>query len=297
MKKAIFTLVVTFSLIGCGSDSNKSQTKPTEPSNKLEAVSALPSSPQLKPDVSYDEQLQSDIEQFVKLAHSVQYFYPSLASQNSNWPLFIAESIVELSQTPELERSDKGILLLRQIAPYLTNDEALLPEVNDNTIVSTWLQNAPLNQAVYTRTLLTQSYGELKNRDYSSNNLIAEVNYFQEALYFPLYLPENLELQGQTFQQLGRWQLSEEFQHTEICMASVSSMWAAINHFWPYFDQISVNWQNSLPNLLQACTEDDFIQKRAKIYTEFTKLKDNHIIIALPTPEQHLQNKYIPFLF
>ena len=297
MKKAIFTLVVTFSLIGCGSDSNKSQTESTESSNNLEAISPLPSSPQLKPDVFYDEKLQSDIEQFVKLAHSVQYFYPSIASQNSDWPLFIAESIIELSQTPEQERADKGLFLLRQIAPYLTTDKTLLPEVNDNTEVSTWLQNAPLNQAVYTRTLLTQSYGELKNRDYSSNNLIAKVDYFQEALYFPLYLPENLELQGQTFQQLGRWQLSEEFQHTEICMASVSSMWAAINHFWPYFDQISVNWQNSLPNLLQACTEDDFIQKRAKIYTEFTKLKDNHIIIALPTPEQHLQNKYIPFLY
>ena len=297
MNRAIFTLIVSFTLIGCGSDKTQPNDIPIDHSDKLEAVSPLPNTPQLKPDIVYNEQLRLDIEQFVKLAHTIQYFYPSETAQNSNWPLFIAESIVELSQTPPTERADKGLLLLRQIAPYLARSQSQLPEVADDTLVSTWIQNAPLDQDVYTRTLLTNDFVDLRNRNYSSNERIAEVGYFQEPLYFPLYLPENLELQGQTFQQLGRWQISEEFKHTEVCMASVSSMWAAINHFWPYFDQVPVNWQASLPNLLQACEENDFIQRRAKIYTEFTKLKDNHIIIALPTPEQYLKNKYIPFLY
>jgi C-terminal processing protease CtpA/Prc len=297
MKKIIFTLVVSLTLIGCGSDDTQPNNASIEPPNKVGTTSPLPSSPQSKPEISFDDELLLDIEHFVKLAHAIQYFYPSETSQRSNWPLFIAESIVELSQTPPVERADKGIFLLRQIAPYLVRNRDQLPAVNDNMKVSTWLQNAPFSQSVYMRSLLTQSYADLQNRDYTSIARVAELDYFQESIYFPLYLPENIELQGQIFQQPGRWQLSEEFEHAEICMASVSSMWAAINHFWPYFDQVSVDWQSSLPNLLEACTKGDFVEKRAKIYSEFTKLKDNHIMIAMPTPEQYKEDKYIPFLY
>lgn len=298
MKKTIFILTICANLFACGGSNNSQNTNTLdENSNELVAAPTLPTSPQPKPETSFDAQLLLDIEEFVKLAHAVQYFYPSTQTRDSDWPLFIAESTIELSQTPTANRADKGIALIRQIAPYLVSQQGQLPTVNDTTEVSTWQQNAPSSQRTYTRTLRTQNYRDLSNQNYVANALFTQLDYYQQTLFLPLYLPSNSELTGQTFQQLGRWQLSEDFQHTEICMASVSSMWAAIEHFWPYFSQVSVNWPQSLPLLLQACTEQDFIKRKTKIYTEFSKLKDNHISISLPTPEPYIANKYVPFLY
>lgn len=298
MKKTIFILTICANLVACGGSNNSQNANPpNENGNELITAPTLPNSPKPKPEPTFDAQLLIDIEEFVKLAHAVQYFYPSTQSRDSHWPLFIAESIIELSQTPTANRADKGIELIRQIAPYLVNQQRLLPAVNDATEVSTWRQNAPISQRTYSRNLRTQNYRDLSNQNYVAQSLFTPLAYYQQTLFLPLYLPTNLEHSGQTFQQLGRWQLSQDFQNTEICMASVSSMWAAIEHFWPYFSQVAVNWPQSLPLLLQACTEQDFNTRRTKIYTEFGKLKDNHISIALPTPEQYIANKYVPFLY
>ena len=297
MKKTTIILITYVFLSGCGSHSEKTSTPTNETTTQLTPAPALPNSPQPKPSISYDDQLLFDIEEFVKAAHSIQYFYPSEETKNSTWPLFIAESIIELSQTEVNNRAERGITLLRQIAPYIAQSKTQLPKIDDNTQVSVWWQDGPIQQDVHTRNLMTQSYGNLKNQDYMGSNLHAELNYYQETFYFPLYLPVNAELKGQTFQTLGRWQLTQAFEYTEICMASVSSMWSAIAHFWPYFDQIPVNWQQSLPELLSACTEQDFQQKTSRIYEEFTKLKDNHISISVQTPEQELLNKYVPFVY
>ena len=299
MKNNLITLFVVYSLAGCsGNNNDTNQTLSlTKKGSQLPPVAALPSNPIEKPTVDYDEQLLLDIEEFVKIAHAVQYFYPSEESKNSDWPLFIAESIIELSQTPINERASKGIELVRQIAPYLTYEQNQLPNINEQNQASTWRHNSPINEDVYDRTLLTDSYQALQNESYVSNHLFTELDYHQISVYLPLYLPTDTELSGQTYRTLGRWQLTQNFMESEVCMASVSSMWASIQHFWPYFSQVTVDWQSSLPHLLSACTVDDFLERRGQIYSEFTKLKDNHINIALPIPEQYLRNRYIPFLY
>ena len=299
MKNNLIALFVVYSLAGCGGNNNDTnQTLSlTEKGSQLPPVAALPSNPIEKPTVDYDEQLLLDIEEFVKIAHAVQYFYPSEESKNSDWPLFIAESIIELSQTPINERASKGIKLVRQIAPYLTYKQNQLPNIDEQNQASTWRQNSPINEDVYDRTLLTDSYQALQNESYVSNHLFTELDYHQISVYLPLYLPTDTELSGQTYRTLGRWQLTQNFMESEVCMASVSSIWASIQHFWPYFSQVTVDWQSSLPHLLSACAVDDFLERRGKIYSEFTKLKDNHINIALPIPEQYLRNRYIPFLY
>lgn len=299
MKKNIVVVFLMCWLAGCGGSNNDTSQSPSlsENSSQPPPVNTLPSNPIEKPTIDYDDQLLTDIEEFVKLAHAVQYFYPSEESKNSDWPLFIAESIIELSQTPVNERASKGIELVRQIAPYLTSVQNQLPNIDEQNQASTWRQNSPIDEDVYSRALITSSYRALQTESYVSNHLFTELDYHQTSVYLPLYLPSNNELTGQTYRTLGRWQLTQNFMENEVCMASVSSMWASIQHFWPYFSQVSVDWQSSLPNLLSACTEDDFLKRRARIYSEFTKLKDNHINIALPLPEQYVRNRYIPFLY
>ena len=77
MKNNLIALFVVYSLAGCGGNNNDTnQTLSlTEKGSQLPPVAALPSNPTEKPTVDYDEQLLLDIEEFVKIAHAVQYFY------------------------------------------------------------------------------------------------------------------------------------------------------------------------------------------------------------------------------
>lgn len=299
MRRQLFFICISLCLVACGGggnsenqDTSSEVSQGTPPDN-----TRLPSAPQPRPAVTFNEILIDDIEDFVTLAHSVQYFYPSEEVRDSDWPLFIAESIVELSQTNEAERSDKGIELLRQIAPYITTAQNQLPALEQQTQVAAWQQNAPFSQVTYDRNLLSGTYASLSNRAYLPSNPYTTQAYDQQTLYFPLYLPVQTTLSGETFSRLGRWQLEEAFAQPEICMATVSGMWAMIQHFWPYFQQVEVNWSQSLKPLLTACTEPSHTQRESQIFSEFTKLNDNHLSIALPDPERQPYRYYMPFLF
>ncbi|TMP39584.1 S41 family peptidase [Pseudoalteromonas rubra] len=299
MRRQLLFICVSLCLVACGSsgDSNNQDTSsgvsPLTPSDKTN----LPSTPQPRPSVTFDKALMENIEDFVTLAHSVQYFYPSEEVKNSDWPLFIAESIVELSQTNETERADKGIELLRQIAPYITTRQNQLPALAQQTRVTSWKQNAPFSQVTYDRSLMSGTYDSLSNQTYLPSHPYTTQAYAQQTLYFPLYLPVQTQLSGDTFSKLGRWQLETSFAQPEICMATVSGMWAMIQHFWPYFQQVEVNWSQSLKPLLAACTEPSHTLRESIIYTEFTKLNDNHLSIVLPDPDRQPYRYYMPFLF
>ncbi len=298
MNRTLLSLIFSSVLFGCGgSETQNAQENDVQEPDKLKAVSPFPSSPQAKPTIDFDQQLMSDIEDFVKVAYSVKYFYPSTENQDSNWPLFIAESLVDLSQTEPAQRTELGIERLRQIAPYIAFNRAQLPEINDQTTVSTWKQNAPINQSVYTRTLLTDDFSSLKNDEYSASDRFAELNYGAQTLYLPLYLPTDKQIQGYTYQEPGKWQIDNNFEQPEICMTTVSEMWASISHFWPYFKQIDVDWAQSLTPLLTACTDDDVLRKQNSLFAEFSKLNDNHISIVFPTPEEYRFKSYIPFTY
>ncbi|TMP32621.1 peptidase S41 [Pseudoalteromonas rubra] len=301
MRNKLLITCVSLCLTACGGSGNESGNDNLQPPGSSPLTppdnNRLPSSPQARPDISFNEAMIEDVEHFVTLAHSVQYFYPSEAVSVSDWPLFIAESIVELSQTEDAARADKGIELLRQIAPYVTTQQGHLPTLEQQTQVAAWQQNAPFSQVLYERGLRSGQYGSLSNQAYMPSNRYATLNYGQQTVYIPLYLPTQTQLTGDTFSRVGRWQLTENFAQPEICMATVSGMWAMIQHFWPYFHQIELNWTQSLKPLLNACTESDLTQRNTRIYTEFTKLNDNHLSIALPDPELLPFDYNMPFFF
>ncbi|KAF7781763.1 hypothetical protein PRUB_b1090 [Pseudoalteromonas rubra] len=301
MRNQLLFICVSLCLTACGDSGDNNGNENTQPPGSSPVSppenNRLPDSPQARPDVTFNDALIDDVEHFVTLAHSVQYFYPSEEVSASDWPLFIAESIVELSQTEEAARADKGIELLRQIAPYVTTQQDHLPILEQQTQVMAWQQNAPFSQRLYERDLRSGNYGSLSNQSYLPSNRYATLDYGQQRVYIPLYLPAQTQLTGDTFSRVGRWQLTENFEQPEICMATVSGMWAMIQHFWPYFHQIELNWAQSLKPLLNACTESDLTQRNTRIYTEFTKLNDNHLNIALPNPELSPFGYYMPFFF
>ena len=281
MIKQLTSIILCFVLTACGSDTNN--TTPTDvTSNKPPTNTPLPTSPKPLPDVSFDQSFIDDVSEFVKLAHAVQYFYPSAEVRGSDWSLFIAESIVELNQTPSKERKEKGIELIRQIAPYLVTQQNHIPKLLPDTQTYTWIQNASAHFSVYTRLLVSATLAEIQEEKYAPSKQFVTLNFYQSPLYLPLYLPVKTELSGGTFTQLGRWQIESNFARTEACMATVSGMWANIQHFWPYFEQIDIDWSASLIPLLTACKTEEPERRLQLIKTELTKLNDNHIIVKTP---------------
>lgn len=294
--KIIKICALALALSGCGGSSSDA---PTETPTNITPPPIIDSPTSLKPRpiINFNSALLEDIEQFVKLTHSVQYFYPSEAVRDTEWPLFIAHSILELSQINEQNRLTKGLEILQTIAPYISTDENDIPQITSQTDVLTWIQDSPLDQNAYTRKLRTNTFNSFINDHSAPSNRQTALSYGQETIYLPLYLPTQSQSQGAIFKSPNLWTVDTNFNEPEVCMAIVSSMWAKIQHFWPYFSQISVAWPQSLAKLLTACTHDDFEQRQTLIYTEFTKLKDNHIHIALPTPEHLRIEYYVPFLY
>ncbi|MCG9769231.1 peptidase S41, partial [Pseudoalteromonas piscicida] len=281
MIKQLTSIILCFVLTACGSDT--SDTTPTDiTSNKPPTNTPLPSSPTPLPNMSFDQSFIDDVSEFVKLAHAVQYFYPSAEVRGSDWSLFIAESIVELNQTSSTNRREKGIELIRQIAPYMVTQQNHIPKLLPNAQTYTWIQNAPANVSAYTSLLTAGTFNELQEREFAPNELFVTLNFYQSSLYLPLYLPVKTELTGGTYTELGRWQVEPNFAHIETCMATVSGMWANIQHFWPYFEQIDVDWPASLNPLLATCLIEEPNKRLQLINTEFTKLNDNHIVVKTP---------------
>lgn len=242
-----------------------------------DAIKLLP-----PPAVNVDRQLLRDIKQFVKFAHKVKFFYPSQAVADTNWDKFIAETIVEMSQARSYQRQEIGLRRLREIAPFMTERKQELPTLSDGEQVVTWEQIAARTQHSYTRSLVAGELTEMRMDPRIPDSAFSRVRYGWRTVYLPLYLSQHASEQGRRVDDYRLWDIGTDFASLPVCMSTMSGMWGEIHHFWPYFEQVDVNWRRSLTPLLKACTEDVRTERIMAINREFKKLQDNHVSIGYP---------------
>ncbi|MCG7535604.1 S41 family peptidase [Pseudoalteromonas sp. OOF1S-7] len=242
-----------------------------------DATTLLPS-----PAVNLDRALLKDIKQFVKFANKVKFFYPSQAVAATNWDKFVAETIVELSQTEPYRRQEVGLQRLREIAPFIVERRRELPDLRGNEPAVAWQQDAARTIYYYTRQLSTGNHETMKANVQLPDRNFARVKYGWRTLYMPLYLPQSASDQGLNYSDYRQWQVGTDFSSSVVCMSTVSAMWGEIHHYWPYFEQVDVNWQRSLMPLLKACTEEVPTTRIKAINSEFKKLQDEHVRIFYP---------------
>ncbi|TMP24381.1 hypothetical protein CWB99_22440 [Pseudoalteromonas rubra] len=258
---------------------------------EADATTLLPS-----PTVNLDRALLKDIKQFVKFANRVKFFYPSQAVAATNWDKFVAETIVELSQTEPYRRQEVALQRLREIAPFIVERRRALPDLSKHEPVVTWQQEAARTIHYFTRQLSTGNHETMKANLQLPDSNFVRVKYGWRTLYMPLYLPQSASEQGLNYSDYRQWQVGTDFSSPVVCMSTVSAMWGEIHHYWPYFEQVDVNWQRSLMPLLKACTEEVPTTRIKAINSEFKKLQDEHVRISYPLGYEPQPSYNYPFI-
>lgn len=229
---------------------------------------------------SYEEVIP-DLRAFSELVHQVRYFYPSEAVEHSDWDSFLRDSFKVLRDTSRDDRAEKGLELIQAIAPYVERNAALLPPVDSDDRVNSWIQSGASTNHIYYRYLAEGTFQELTQLPFYTKQTYYTTSYQGQAVHIPLHIPIDSPLQGTVYQAGNPYNLVTNMTGTETCMAAVSSMWAEIQHFWPYFDQVEVNWSQAHSPLLNACTGPKE-EISLKVNEQFSLLRDNHMWISYP---------------
>ncbi|KAF7781084.1 hypothetical protein PRUB_b0193 [Pseudoalteromonas rubra] len=247
------------------------------------------------PELKLDRALLKDVKQFVKLANKVRFFYPSQAVAETDWDKFVAETVVAMSQVHSYQRHQLGLQKLREIAPFINDLWQQLPELSDSDPAVAWKQSAARTFYAYQRLLSHHTYSEIKQNRFLPERDFVRVRYGWRTVLLPLVLPQHASEQGQSYRDYRRWQVGTDFKSLPVCMSTVSGMWSEIQHFWPYFEQIEVNWQQALGRLLKACAAETQFERAKAIQREFKKLQDNHVYIYFPDGYQPKNTYEYPF--
>ncbi|MDK2596098.1 S41 family peptidase [Pseudoalteromonas obscura] len=219
-----------------------------------------------------------DIIEFSEFVHRVRYFYPSEVVSDTQWDYFLEHVISDMVKQPATARMQYAMLELKKVAPYIEVDKGKLPVLDKQGAARTWYNGAARWFYVYERTLLSDKPEELKSSMLTAKSDFYSDIYDSQAVYWPLYLSEQDSLAGKAFKEQKR---NLSLHQPAMCMAALSSIWGEIYHFWPYFEQVDVNWQDSHSVLLQACIDEPGnFETTAR--RELSKLQDNHLYFGLP---------------
>ncbi|MDK1288283.1 S41 family peptidase [Pseudoalteromonas umbrosa] len=221
-----------------------------------------------------EQRLINDIAEFTELVHRVRYFYPSKTNESTAWEYFLKSSIQTLLNQPEENRLEHGLTLLKSITPLIEREANSLPKLNDNYKLHHWINFGPRNFNFYFRSIFEADPLYIP----APETQIYSDSYNGKPLYWPLFIrTEDLYLGTAYEANEGKVSLED----TATCMAAISSIWGEIQHFWPYFHQVNVDWQSSHLALLKGCL-GDIEQLEQIIQIEFTKLQDNHVWVGVP---------------
>ncbi|MDK1288274.1 S41 family peptidase [Pseudoalteromonas umbrosa] len=247
------------------------------------------------------EQALPDILMFSEFAHRIRYFYPSDAVSGTRWEFFLEEVIHDMVALPEHARLTYALGQLKKIAPYIVTEPSKLPIVKDNDVAHAWAASGAHNFSSYNRDILSGNFSELINDIRTPKSIVYNDVYDNQAVYWPLYLNNQDSQKGQAF-----WRVMKKssMKNPATCMAALSYTWAEIYHFWPYFEQVAVNWQESHSALLKGCLGNPS-ELTNIVNVEFKKLQDNHLSVRfseeftesgdyqLPLQVQYVEGKAI----
>lgn len=278
-------LFLSMLAIGCGDSTDK-----IEPVVTIEPPPVIISQIPL-PMLSVDNKVE-EVATFIQLAYQVQYFHPSDGVNETNWDEFISYGIFRIAKT---NNNDDFVALLRElftnIAPNLKINGQSAFEVDapkETDTVSIWYNKGykdpnEVSSSVYERQNIVMEYSVLKDLGY-----LDKVNYrYTLPLSIEIDLPIVLAvIDGQTLpeskgeiEDFDNYEIETVFTNTYARLVAAGQLWAVIQHFYPYLNELELNWQNELAPLLTGCIEstDSCGMAMRKL---LAKTGDNHNYIS-----------------
>ncbi|MFS1518768.1 S41 family peptidase [Bacillus sp. SCS-151] len=285
---------------------------------------AINSNETAAPEPISNERMIENITAFTKLFGYIQYFHPSDEAAQIDWNNFAVYGVNEVKSARN-DKELKGALLelFTPIAPTLIifeNSEkanVILPEVPDNKeqLETVAWGHMGLETGVwegYSSERFYANYSEqllVFNKELTYGSTITKSLSSNLQCIFPLVLlADNKKTVGTTrsslieFSELEGKLIDFNYSFRDTKLAVVVATWNAIQHFYPYFDVIEVDWNQQLEKTLMKTlsinnTED--LVMELKLMLE--KLQDGHAIVfkngtnysSLPFAIDLLENQFI----
>jgi len=298
MYKSILVFLLSVFFIGCGGSADSSKQETT--------VESLPatSKPSL-PEVSLVDKTQR-IVAFIQLTNQVRYFHPSDGASQTKWDDFTSYGIYRTAITTSQEDFIATLrALFATMAPNLKiNGQGSIEgeTLNDTDTITFWSQTGyvdakDMNNSVYKRVRDQRGLGYWRNLYNLDTNYQASL-----ASSIDIDLPIILAMQGsKTLPEskaliagIQDYEIDTRFTNSYARLAAAGQLWAVLQHFYPYLDELDLNWSNELSPLIDSCiesTENCGMAMRKLL----TKTGDNHNYLSSQHTE--LGNYTLPVSF
>lgn len=230
------------------------------------------------------------LESFSKIATLVRYFHPSDGAANTDWDKFLVYGSFRVaSVNGDAEYVATLRELFSSLAPTMRIDGSAPSNFDHshNGLFRLYVQDGYVDEYetrpnIYQRLRWDVTGQELATSEFAPPEMIFQHHDRFVTIELPmLAVVQNNRTQPEStpFRNSERYELPTHIDNPFVCVASVSKIWGAIEHFFPYFAQRPVDWSAELRPLLVTCTDTDRLTMDKQIRLALTKLGDNHITI------------------
>ncbi len=281
MNRLLFASLLSVLLLGCSSGENRKdqQTEIPEP----------PQQKQEMPIVDYSEKIDRLVT-FSRVSGAIQFYYPGDGAAATDWDRFNVYGFYRIATT-ESEADFVATMreLFSEVAPDVAfdDDNFAMPVFEQSESVKSVSYDGYMDTYEDTRDTGYDIYHNVSSysdaMQFRSTNVFSK-DYGNISLEMPLVLKsENSQTipAGSSFSDSTDWLLPTTLSNPYACMTVASKAWNGIQHFWPYFDTINVNWEAELPELLSSCNSESDKEKLDQLSRSLTMLEDNHIGYSL----------------
>ena len=288
-------------VVACGSDNSQpTAVAPSAvPPPTTEQPAPEPDEKQALPILPIEANL-SRLVTFTKVATSIRFYYPSEATERSNWDSLMALGMYQsASADSDIAFADGMADLFEEVASEVVfnGEDAAQFTFQSGDRVALWQQEGFFRpdytlESTYSAAITEVNMEDLTTLEHFPKETYYFADYGNLTMNMPLILlAETHKKQGEAFFDSSQWLIPGDIVNPYVCLASMATIWGLIENYWPYFDSVEVDWQAELPKLLLACEQENRNSTLQQLSSSLTLLQDNHITYGIseftPFPGNH----------
>jgi len=276
----LVTAAVLFLLIGCGSSS---QTPISEPIEPIPIQSATPPK-----DISNK---MDHFTSFAELYNLIRYYYPGDEAASIDWEAFALLGFRRIDNASSSETIEELLIeLFKSIAPSLIiNGQVIGTEQPATPSAYTFWHHYGFGFGYRWNGNLT-GYQNERVQTHSAT----DSKYFPSPIYHRQRLASGLEISfplaiatenNNTVPSAvgfmvdeSQQRLNRNFNDLYVRLSSAAITWGVFQHFFPYKNEMNLQWESRLPNILAESATATNIEDQIKLLKKLTAhLEDAHV--------------------
>ncbi|MBL4940081.1 MAG: hypothetical protein JKY81_00295 [Colwellia sp.] len=282
MYKELGILLLLLGLMSCGG-SDKAPEK-----NVIQEPTPVAVQKQALPIIAIDNKIEQ-VAVFIELANQVRFFHPSDGVGDTIWEKFIPYGIYRVANTSN-QTEFVSVLqeLFATIAPSLKINGQAAVDIDDFSgservqVYSSYgyKDAAETSSSIYRRTIKIESFDKLKSLGFLKSPRYQQTLPFGITIDLPLV---QAVVNGKTFPDSARltvdYDIDIQFSNIYARLNAAGKLWAVMQHYYPYLNELDLVWSNELTPLLTLCIES-VSECGLGMRKLLTKTGDNHNFLS-----------------